>query len=215
MPLKKIISAIGLGLAALQPVSAAPDNATLTLAAVHDLSGGDANAVAMAESILAGEAPCDGTYDLAEVPVTSAVAIVTSLECSQHLISLDWAEDTSESAQAFADMFRNYGLDPADSLGRFSNAEPVERGDAVGIVYLAFRAQAEAAGLRILGINMDSDQHHFLLTSGQVADRWASVRIGENQYIEDSDWQFAELLQTHGITPRSTAHPSRSERPAP
>lgn len=214
MLLKKMISALGLGFALSQPANAAPVDGALALAAIRDLSGGDAQAAALASSILAGE-PSEAMADIAHEAVTPATAILISLDGSQHLISLDWAEDLPESAQAFADMFRHSGLDPADSLTRLAGRDPVARGDAVGIVYLAFRTQAEAANLRILGINMDSDQYHFVLTSSQVADRWASVRIGENQYIEDSDWQFAKLLQAHGITPRSMAHPSRSERAAP
>ena len=47
----------------------------------------------------------------------------------------------------------------------------MERGDAVGLVYLAFRPVADAAGMRIFGLNADSDTHHFVLVPVAVAER--------------------------------------------
>ena len=65
------------------------------------------------------------------------------------------------SAEAFERLFRKAVPDPAKTLGALKDTTVAERGDAVGFVYAPFMPLGDAVGMRILGLNSNSDSYHF------------------------------------------------------
>ena len=192
-------------------------SASQVIAAVNDLSQGNDKALQMAQSIVDGRVLTDEESLYAESidEVTVFGTIAASLEFCGKLEVLDWAASKCECEEAFERLFKGGGVDVAEPLARFRKLGEPRRGDTVGLAYVAFRLAADTANMRILGLNANSDAHHLILVTSEVADRWHSVCIGDNQYIEDVDWQFKKLLSKEGIAARSSKHPSKNERPPP
>lgn len=185
------------------------------LAAVRDLSSGDLQAIEIARSILSMKVSDGDPYAelLRDMPAFSAIAV--SLYETGRMETLDWGASLEESSKAFGRLFVKAGLDPAEPIAELQAMGQQTDGDAVGRAYLTFRLAADDTGMRIVGLNASSDMYHFVLVPAGVAERWISVAIGENQYIEDSDWQFLPKLEAAGVAPRSTGHPSGTEKLAP
>ncbi len=197
------------------------DKKTLTeqqiLAIVDAFTQGDRKALDVTKSALEGALPADfESLYVDYVDGTSGFgAIAVGLESCRNLEMLDWAEGLEESAEAFGRLFAREGINPSKALERIQNSEEPERGDSVALAYAAFRSVADAANMRILGINDGSDQYHFTLVPSQAAEKWVNVHLGDGQYIEDSDWQFKKLLKAEGFELRSTKHPSSNVRQPP
>ena len=183
--------------------------------ALGDLTGGDKEAARLYDAAIAGVLPKGSLIEVSGATVPVSVALQLALYETRRAALLDWAADAAWCSRAFATVFRHYGVSVDATLAALADQPEPERGEAAGLVYVAFRKLADANRLRILSINDGSDSYCFLLTSPKVAGRWASVRIGGETYFEDCDWEFKRALRASGLSPRSERHPRFSPRPAP
>jgi hypothetical protein len=208
-------STLANGQAAKRPVLAKGLTPHEARAALAEMSKGDAETLRLFDAALAGTLPADSPFDAADDQVSVRVALMAALYATGRGVVLDWAEGTDESCDAFNQLFRSEGRRYDDLPGEIKFDGLLKRGDAVGLAYIAFRKLADANDQRILGINEGSDSYFFLLVTQATAERWASVRIDEFAYFEDSDWQFSKQMRLAGFEPRSTKHPSSAPRSAP
>lgn len=188
------------------------------LAAVRDLSGADAGVEAAAQKAMKNGVPERSVffewpqYD----PAYQAAAVIAfAFEDAGRLAMLDWAEGTTECVAAFEALFAAAGLKTGAARAEVASSPVRARGDAVGVAYIAYRAEAMAQGMRLFGLNSGSDMYLFLLVPEDAAARWASVPLGGDMYFEDSDWQFKAQLEAAGIVPQSERHPSVNPRQVP
>lgn len=179
--------------------------------AVRDPSNDDPQAADIARAALRNGLPPDDSFAELTPEMKVFATLSASLGGSGRMVSLDRKEELSECEAAFTALFAKAGLDVGEATAQLANAPSDDNGD-VGTAYVVFCRVADTAGMRIVGLNADSDMYHFVLTSVERAQRWMSVSIGPNQYIEDPDWQFPSHLEAAQIGPRSAQHPSRTER---
>jgi hypothetical protein len=179
------------------------------------LSNDDEKALAIANNVFSGTFVDDeGVYVVDEYNIAYS-AIVIALTETKRLASLDWAEELDSCSEEFGELFGVFGLDPTKSQADIAKLDEPSRGEAVAQAYIAFRESAGHVGMRIVGLNDGSDMYQFALAPELAIKDWTSVRIGVDYYLEDSDWQFKKALEAQGIEPRSTKHPSRTQRPSP
>lgn len=194
-----------------------PLTKTQVLALVGAFTQDDARALEVTKSALDGTLHPDSESLYADyvdgTPGFGAIAV--GLESCGNLEMLDWAEGLDECTEAFVRLFSRLDIDVSKALEDLQNSDVQKRGDSIALAYAAFRPISDAANMRILGLNDDSDQYHFTLVPSEVAETWRNVRLGDNQYIEDSDWQFKKLLTAEGLEPRSTRHPSSNVQQPP
>jgi hypothetical protein len=191
-----------------QPVQAEVLPVRRAVEAVAALSNDDPAAIAAARRMLRG-GPATGSM-FADLPADMWVfaIVAASLEASGRLVSLDWKEEASEAEAGFERLFAKAGVSTTGVADRIESIARRVETQGVGLAYAAYREAAEAGGYRILGLNAGSDMYHFVLVRQDRAARWQGVRLGPDQYVEDSDWQFRDVLEAIGVTPRSTAHPA-------
>ncbi|MEM6408974.1 MAG: hypothetical protein AAF700_11215 [Pseudomonadota bacterium] len=190
---------------------------TQIIAAVEALSDSNTTCLAFASRLIKGDMPVETEslflHNLNEMRPFTVIA--SSLEKSHQIALLDWAESLENSAKTFAELFGRAGLDSAPILNELVKVEEPERGFGVGIAYTEFRKLADAFEKLIVGLNVNSDSYLFILAEKDKVQPWINVEIDQRQFIENSDWQFAEILAQNGLEVRSSKHPSRLKRPAP
>lgn len=196
-----------------QPTLAADAPRNIILEAVADLSDDDPAALDAARRALR-DGPSEHS-PFAELPaeMREFATIADSLAQTGRLISLDWKDALPDAQAKFTALLAKSGIDAKEAQSRIAQAAEPAADSEVGIAYAAFRVTADAAGMRIVGLDADSDMCHFALVPKQRAGRRTGIRIEPNQYIEDSDRHFVDALNTIGVPPRSTAHRSQAERP--
>jgi hypothetical protein len=183
--------------------------------ALDELTGQDLEAGRLYDAALAGVLPEDCPIEVEGSTVPVSAALQVALFATGRAALLDWAADAASCNREFAGLFRRHGVSVDATIAALAAEPEPKRGAAVGLVYVAFRKLADAHTLRLLSINDGSDRYSFLLASAQAAERWASVRIGDETYFEDSDWQFKQEVRAAGLSPRSERHPKFLPRPAP
>lgn len=213
--MRRLLAAI-LGVAVTpQPATGRDATPNIVVEAVTDLSDGDPAAIDAARRALRAGPSEDGLFAHMTGEMREFAIIADSLEGTGRLISLDWKEDLSEARAKFTALFAKSGIDPDDALARIDRGADAIVESGVGLAYAAFRVTADATGMRIVDLDADADMYHFALVPSERAERWIGVRVGPNQFIADGDRHFLDTLEAMGLSPRSTAHPSRTERPRP
>lgn len=199
------------------PKGAALDGLSVAQAksAIAELTDDDETCLRLFEAALSGDMPENSPYTGQGKDTPLAVAIICALYGANRLAMVDWAAGVDEICGELAPLIADQGMSVDQLLASSGNRTVSNRGDAVGLVYTEIRKLADQNQRRILSINEGSDCHHFLLTSEAAAERWTSVKIAENVYFEDSDWQFKKQLLAAGFELRSKKHPMDSARSAP
>ena len=213
-------AAFVLGLAGLSAATAqaqSPTDAQMRMA-VAEITEYDPKALAAVDAMIAGRAGDVFAADWLE-GYRAAAILFHGLWETDRLAYLDWAEGGDEALSQLQRVFVASGLNWSQDQAERIRAElarvQLERGDAVGFVYMPLQRLAGKQGYWIMGINMGSDAHSLFVTRKGVAERWEDVALGQGMFIEHPDWQFAPQMRAAGQSPRHDSHPSTRARRAP
>ncbi|MCS4089198.1 hypothetical protein [Rhizobium sp. BK176] len=183
------------------------------LALINEVSGGSEVALRIATHAFAGTIPDGDAFDDLNVFNNAGIPaiVVGALGETDRAWYLDWADSVSECVETFSCLLGAVGVDTSSAVAAAARLpKQIERGEAAGMVYVAFREAAEAAGYRIIDINEGSDTYCLAIVPTSVAERWLWVKMGaEHGYIGDADHQFKNALKAAGLTPRPTPDEGR------